>query len=465
MTTVTQSVSPTILVYSHENKRVYYEFSANSHDLSGKNLQSYSFLKSINNFTGTFQFTVKENIENYTKGLSFYNNVRNLDVVVIKENQDIDFIGVITSVSFSGVANGFQKVINISGKSIEYLFEYLTISLDATAMAWAGSSINTAIANISAKLSTNEDGTAKGCVAVKDAFKSIYNEFVTVAKDHATLSNVAIINLIEDWFGTDYIVCDSKLEFKYPISSNLFTNGTCNFISYLKNLLPQNVYEIFGVIEGGKPKIKIREVPFSAENWKNLGSITIDPLYLEQYTTTKSIEEVYTVFYSYVEGSPVSPEFQEVLNAIQMGKNANTAPAAYDSNKIAKYGYKPLKCNFIGFRTEVAVETEDTFISNIKELNEKLKNWYGNLDTMLDATFVVVKKNDANIYTIKNGLGNIGEKIKFNKGQFYIAGVEHSWRYGSSVKITYHCERGGHYDNAGNYNELLDITAPYGELK
>lgn len=474
-----QKTVPTIKIYSYIDNHCVYQFNADNVTpyMSGGNLQSYSYQKSVNNFTGTFQFAVKEAVENYNNSGSFMNKIHGLDIVVISENDiDIDFIGVVTTISFSATANGLNKIINISGKSIEFLFEYINIPLDCTAMAWTQEYINTSIANINNKLSNkgNGEGFSEPSL-IKNSLLKIYDDFKQVAQTLSTLTNTKILELIEYWYGVDFIDCADQLKFQYPISSNLLTDGTVNYINYVRNLLPKNVYEFYGVIINNKPKIRIREMPFSANVWKNLPSLRINPDFLTQYTLTKSIEEVYTVFYSYIEGSAISPDFYEKLQAIEMGTNAENAVAAINMSKVNLYGYNPLKCNFVGFKNSVATETADVIKKRYKDLNILLRDWYGDLDTMYDATISVARDSAGNYQTEKfkindpyyklfKGSGSIGEKLKFSEGEFYITGVEHSWRYGQSIMITYHCERGGNYDSAGNYHELTNISMPYAEF-
>ena len=468
---VIQKTSPKIEFYSSKTNLPYQVFAKdNESQQSGQNLQSYSFQKSINNIAGTFQIVVKEDVDGFSNSNSFYNNVNTLDIVTISEgNDDIDFIGVVTTISYAGQANGFQKLINISGRSIEFLFEYLNISLDATAMAWTQGETNITVANLNVKFAVKEytskedPGKETGAVSVKGALNTLFNSFCDVARQKVpNLANTKIIDIINFWYGGSIFECDPEMKFKYPISSNLFTDGTINILSYIRNLLPSNIYEIYGIVKSGRPKIMVRQVPFNPEDWVKLPYLYIDSDFLTQFTFTKSIEEVYTVFYSYIEGSQISPAFQEALNAIQNGLNMENSGAAWNKEKIARYGYKPLKCNFIGFHTPVATEMPDSFKKNIKKLNQDICNWYGDLDTMLDATISVVK--DSSRKRLKEGNGDIGERLIFNGGEFYITGNEHSWQYGQSIKVTYHCERGGNY-TAGKYSELKNITRPYGELK
>lgn len=466
MASIVQSTAPTIKFYSYSNNNCYQSFSKNENG----NLQGYSFNQSLSNLSGDFNISIKEDTENYRNDSSFYNKVHTLDIIQISENgDDIDFIGVVIKKSFNAVANGYNRIINISGKSISWLFEYLTISLDATAMAWTNSTYNIEVAEINKKLSSLSNGEPVP-IPVKEAVNSYFDIFKDAISSLDNLSNTSILSLIGTYFGTstnqevDYKSCfqiENNLKFKYPISSNMLTNGTVNFINYIKNLLPSNIYEIFFAIENNKPKIKIRECPFpysdngimNGSEWKNLRPIFIDKDTLVNYTLTQSIDEVYTIFYSYVEGSSLSPEFHEKLQAIMAGQNAESLKAAKNLEKVKLYGYKPLKCNFIGYNKD----SKEDLGTVAKELNEKIASWYDKLDEMYDATITVVRD-------ISKKPANIGERVLFLDGEFYVTGKEHSWRYGQSIQITYHCERGGFYDGNGNFKELKNITKPHGEF-
>lgn len=485
MGSLVQSTVPVIKFHSCLDKANCYQiFSPNSRFASGTNLQSYSFSRSVNNLEGQFQITIKEDFDSakmfYEE--TFYDKVENLDVVEFFENDVLQFVGVVTDRSFSATANGLQKTISISGKSIEYLFSYLNISFNVTAMAYTKENLNKPIANLQSKWNLGQGGDP---ISVKKMITETFNEYSKVAESLSKLSNTLILNMISVWYGIDPFYVQSGLFFNYPISSNLFTDDVCDFISYVRNLLPQNIYEIFGIIKNGEPKICIREVPFDGEvlvkipnrfamhtytkkgtnyyqggAWSELRSTIIYPEILTDYTITRSINEVYTAFYSYIEGSQFDQSFYENLQSIKSDDTNSGSYAFLNTEKISKYGYKPLRVNFCGFNLPVANEesVKNELNEMLKELNERIGNWYGKLDEMYDATVSCLVVN-------KYKTANVGEKLIFMNGEFYVTGIEHSWTYGYSAKVTYHCERGGAYDLLGNFKSLKNITRKIGELK
>ena len=73
--------------------QTYQEFSTNSKDVSGKNLLSYNFQRSVNSFSGSFSISVKEeNIySSYVEQKKpFLDMVNPFDVVTIQEDSNID---------------------------------------------------------------------------------------------------------------------------------------------------------------------------------------------------------------------------------------------------------------------------------------------------------------------------------------------------------------------------------------
>jgi len=402
-------------------------------------LINYNFSRSIANFGGEFTLTVKDN-----KDGSFIDDIQPLDIVTISESNidenDIDFIGVITRVSFSANANGLQRQLNISGKSIEYLMEYLTISEDVTAMSLADKKLNDVIENMNVKLAIVDNAEKKTykSTMILDAIKASYDAFCKVANNAGEeITNTEVINIIDTYYGSEkFITTTSNFKYKYPITNNMFgKNSTVTIIGFIKDLLPSNVYETFGTIIDGKPKIMVRQVPFGEYAWNNLDSkfeITSDILI--NYTVTKSIEEVYTAFMAYLQNSPFSSDFNLKTAA---ASSSNGSPTNYvNDNKRKKYGFKLLQTNFVGY-----TNTEEDLIKIFSNLNKDLSNYYSRLDEMLDATITVV--NDTSKKASEKA--RIGDKVKFLGGEFYITGEEHTWNYGQSGRITYHCERGGIY--------------------
>ena len=132
MDVIAQAPQPTIKCYhSITNGRadnyLYQEFTPTSRYTAGKNLRSYTYENSIDNFGGSFSFSVTEDIPKYSFDTAFMDEVRPLDIIEISENGDgqtIDFIGVITKVSVGGIASNLTKTVTVSGYSIEWLFTF-----------------------------------------------------------------------------------------------------------------------------------------------------------------------------------------------------------------------------------------------------------------------------------------------------------------------------------------------------
>lgn len=448
-----QSVTPEVFFKSYSTGETYQIFSALNKDnyISGANLQSYSFQRAVNNLGGSFSISVKERTNNNTNyNKTFLDKLSTLDIVLIKENgQKIDFVGVVTSISYTASEGG--KLINVSGRSIEFLLEFFTIALDATAMAWTNTQVAVDAKNNAFKHSMSTDDP----VTISDMVKKSYDFFCEVATQMNKLSNVAVKDLIDRYMtGSDGNLLDgtSTLRYQYPISSNLLQNSTVNWIQYIRNLLPEEVYEIIPDLKSnGLTKLKIRLMPFSASDWIKLPITQIQDYSLINYTLSKSIEEVYTNFYSYVEGSSLSPDFWNHLNASQEGNTKSVT----DVDKVKLYGYKPLQCNFIGFNTESTNEKD--LLSKMTDLNKQLADWYGKLDEVLSGNITI-----ANI----DGLANakIGERVAFIGGQFYVTSENHAWQYGSCAKITYQLDRGGAYTNSGVFSALTGISKSLREL-
>lgn len=447
---VVQSVTPQIEFISYKNGAVYQEFSASSNYVSGMNLQSYQYQRSVNSFGSAFSITVKETSNNdlLETRAPFLDRVHTLDVVKIKENDlgSVNFVGVVTNIAYTASEN--SKLITISGKGIEFLLEYFTIALDASAMAWTGSeNVMTNARNLEYKATDGGDGPAK----ISDVVNKSFNFFCEVATGAEKISNIKVKELIEKYMknGASLLDGSSNLEFQFPISSNLLQNSTINWVNYIRNLLPEAVYEMYAIVINGVTKLKIRQMPYSASDWVNLPCVKIEDYSVVNYSLQKSIDEVYTNFYSYVEGTALSPEFWNNLTATTQGNMRSVTL----TDKVKLYGYKPLQCNFIGFNTESNVDIRARFAA----LNNTLADWYGRLDEMLTGTLTII-----NIEGKRHA--KIGERISFLGGQFYINTEIHNWNYGSSPTISYHLDRGGRYSTTGNFSELTGLSKALAEL-
>lgn len=396
------------------------------------NFTSYNFSKNINNMSGEFSFTIKP------RDIDFY-SISNLDIVKIYEGDELVFIGVVTKTTQNSSLQGDTVV--IAGKEICYLFELLFYSYDISVMCYLNETQRTDASNISLKLNLN--GTENE--SIKNKLLTLYKDFKELVND-SKQKRTFITELIDVVFNSDFLEVDSNIKFEYPISSNLFNNSDTNYISFIKNLLPSPIYEIYGKIENSQPYIQIRQVPFDKEDWDNLSkkNIIIDENYLESFSFSKNCEEVYSVFYCYIENSLISAENTQKATAI------STNPyAIVNVEKMNRYGCKPLKVSFVGYgedfsnvnSKEELNKKQDNTMSKLGEFllnqNKKLEKWFSNIDEMLIGTFSLVnnwKKSPS-----------IGDVVKFRDKEFYVTSVEHSWSYGQKGKINLKVDRGGVY--------------------
>lgn len=440
-----QNISNKIECYhtKNKNKQSYYEFSPTSNSLAGKNLLSYNFDKSVNQLSCNFSFSLRD------VNSDFFDRVETLDIIKIYPDlmqNDSFFMGVITDIGYSASATG-QRIVNIKGKSIFWLFEYLNLTLDVTAMAVLGDEKVTNALNSAAKLNLNKES-----ISIKSAFNEVFTSFKDVSRGN--LGNPFVVDVIDTWFGSDVFDIDSTVKFNYPITNNLYSNSVINFISFMKGLLPDEVYEMYGVIKDGIPKVKVREVPFSSEKWKSLQlGKKINPLEVKNYNVSRSIQNVYTVFYSFLQGSVVDSDLYKKAIATTEGYNN-----AVVSDKVKKYGYKPLNVNFVGFPQEFA--NDDNVSKNISEkfldLSTELKKYYENLDEMYNGTISTILLN-------KMSIPEVGTIVEFLNGEFYLNSIDVSWSYGQSTIVNYNCSRGGKYTN-GEFQKLDNITKEYREF-
>ncbi|MBO4640889.1 MAG: hypothetical protein J5710_14150 [Treponema sp.] len=447
-----QSPQPIILCYHSISKgeavkELYYSFTPTSDYPAGKNLQSYSFDKSIDDFGTSFSFSVKENPN--SKSL-FMDQVRLLDVIVISESgsqQKIDFIGVVTTVSAGGTASNLNKVVNVSGKSIEWLFKFYNINADIKCVIF-----NNAAANNTFKTDLAKKHGTEG-ITIKDIVKESYNMFEKETSKTKALSNFLIGEIIFLWYGYNWVEASDE-KFFYPISSNLFDSGKINVIDYIKKLLPAPIYEIFGDIDNiGKPVIRARKAPFD----NPVSNIKIDPDLLSDFTLTKSCDEVYTAFMPYIEGSSQSPDFYMNLATAEGVKERGYDCALRSDKKSEIYGYQLLTCSFMGYTADSDNSKETIDKKKLQQLAEQLRKWFENLDEMYTGDFTIV-----NITSEKHA--KIGEWLGFADGLFYVVSEKHTWNYGDNPMINYQVIRGGDYVG-GNFKEIKNISSVYKEFE
>lgn len=437
-------------------------------------LQSYQFSLSKNDVTGSFSLTFFPESAN-----GIYDLLEILDIVEIYENKreyekfsfslfkkdiPIDrskipvFIGIIKSKKYvSQVTDGgIVRRLQVSGISAAGLVSQFYLNLDTTAMCLTKQFAESE--SFSNKLTTQLSTEKK----VDAIIKAIWESFCNLAEQVGT---VAIKSLIENTMGKNIFDCDTST-FNYPLSNPFKGEQTQDFYSLIDGVIPQPLYEKFAYMDfdSGKMRIKIRQVPFRkkgdddtakdengiAVNWENLRSTEILSYTVQNVDLTQSDNEVYTVFFSYLRGYPVNTD--KLMRIIAMKEQDVYAPNSmikYNPKKYQIYGYRPLIATFNGYNTTDTEETSD-INKNLTKCNERLQEWFGDLERMLSGSITIAMTYD-------NTPIMPGEKVKFLGGEFYVEGISHNWTYGQGGNINLSVSRGGEYQD-GSFTPLKDFT-------
>ena len=451
MEVVSQAPQPVIKCYhsiidGKAASELYQEFSPTSSHLAGQNLVSYDFEKSIDNFGGSFSFTVKEEVTTNDLETTFMDKVQPFDIIEIYESgsvKKVDFIGVVTTVSFGGISSNLNKTVSVSGKSIEWLFSFYNINCDIKACIDQNTAANnTFLTDLGEKQATEG-------MPIKDIAKASYKAFKERVEVNQSVSNFIIGDIIQKWYGSDFFEASND-KFIFPITSNLFESSRINVIDYIRKLLPAPIYEIFGFIDDLKrPRICVRKVPYANPKEK----YEIKSVLLTDFTLTKSCEELYTAFLPYIEGSSQSADFYMNLQAAKTSKEKGYDAALINKEKAKLYGLQLLTCSFVGYTYDKENEIDN---SSIKKLADEMNSLFSNLEEMYSGDFTIVHLPDEKV-------ANIGEWVKFAKGLFYITSAKHSWRYGDSPMINYQVIRGGEYIGS-TFKPLKKLSYIYREF-
>ena len=465
MEILSQAPQPTIKCYhsitdGKADNQLYQSFTPTSLDRAGRNLQSYSFENSIDNFGGSFSFTIKEDIPKNALYTAFMDEVRPLDIIEISENGDgsrIDFIGVVTTISVGGISSNLNKTVTISGKSIEWLFTYYNINTDIKACIFQNDAANTSFKVDLAEKSGTEPMKIKDIVvaSLKTFFEYANKVNETEESDGILISNTLIGEIINKWYGSDFndFVVTTDDVFLYPISSNLFDTGKINVIDYIRKLLPSPIYEVFGFIDDmNKPKLCARKVPFDDPK----ASFDIKPVYLTDFTLTRNCEEVYTAFMPYIEGSSQSADFYMNLQSAMAGKENGYNAAISNQDKVKVYGYPLLTCSFVGYNLNPETGSEGVSNTEMRKLADKMNQWFSKMDEMFNGDFTIVN-------IARNRTAKIGEWVGFLEGLYYVNSASHSWNYGDNPMINYRVGRGGIWNN-GNFKAITNLSVVYREF-
>lgn len=415
-------------------------------------LQSMQFTLSVNDISGSFSLTLFPEIGND----SLFDKIKVLDIVVIKEAEKPVFTGIVKRKTYVAQTNdnGGLRRISISGTAVTGLVSQFLVNLDTAAMAIT----NQIASDVSLAKDLTLKMTEKENIAVSEVVKTIWEYFIKIASQNGTPE---VADYIRSLLGdVDNFFMFDESTFFYPLGCIFKGQQTQDFFSIVDGVIPSPVYEKFArMASDGKMKIVIRKVPFDADKWagdKTTNPIkhTLDAKLVKGLTLALSDNEVYTVFYAYLNNSPIDEQKSLILSTMENKKDN----VLVDSDKYRVYGYKPMIAHFIGYGKKDG-STDNSSQSEMQKMSEKLKEWYEKLPEMLSGSITLAmtnwhEKDKSSVISIMPG-----DVVLFLNGEFYVEGVTHSWNYGAGGEINLSVSRGGKYENGSFEGEIPNFTS------
>lgn len=415
-------------------------------------LQSMQFTLSVNDISGSFSLTLFPEIN----GKSLFDIVKVLDVVEIKEAEKPVFTGIVKKKNYAAQTNdnGGLRRISISGTAVTGLVSQFLVNLDTAAMAISS--------QIASDVSLAKDLTlqmaAKKNISVAEVVKTIWKYFVKISSQSGTPKIAEyIVSLLG---GIDRFFVFDDTTFFYPLGCIFKGQQTQDFFSIVDGVIPSPVYEKFAYCGNDGMKIIIRQVPFDADKWAggktpNPVKHTLESKLVKGLSLAQSDNEVYTVFYAYLNNSPIDEQKSLILSTMERKKDT----VLVNSEKYKIYGYKPMIAHFIGYTNKDGEKDTDSQ-NKMQEVSKKLKEWYENLPDMLNGSITLAmtdrhEKDKSSVISIMPG-----DVVSFLNGEFYVEGITHSWNYGTGGEINLSVSRGGKYSDSGKFlGEIPDFTS------
>jgi hypothetical protein len=447
-----------------------------------KVLQSYQFSLQIGDVSGSFSLSFYP-LADYSGTLGselvalsqeqgklpLWDLIEIMDIVKIFEETNATasgpgkgtpvFTGVIRTKRLGATANdgGVSKRMTVSGTAVTGLVSQYYVNLDTKAVCLTETMANQEglSKDLTASLVTAPDKHLK----VSEVVQKVWKYFGEIDSNAGQLVNSDIYLVMQRFMGGpgDIFAVDDGLEFFYPLGCIFDGKSTQDFFSLIDRLLPEPLYEKFAYTDmesGGKMRVRIRECPFSPDKWADLNLVTLRSTEVKGYELEMSDREVYTCFYTYLDGYAVEADKALLLSTQTQKANAELV----QGKKWERYGYRPLLCHSIGYGVKDGEKDEETK-GKLGEKNKQLCEWFGDLDEMLSGTITLAMTYGSGELGHPSGLMP-GDAVAFLGGQFYVEGVTHSWSYNSGGEISLSVSRGGDY-STGKFKRLgKDVFSP-----
>jgi hypothetical protein len=443
-----QAPRPEVKIYDPKSDKEKLYFST----ASKKVLREYSFKTSVDDVRGQFSLTFYP--DEYDGSDPIFDQINELDIVRIYEQYYEGsmlatkilptFTGVVRSIKYASQASGnnVTRKLVVSGHSVAGLVSNFYLNMDANAMAVtkrkrAQENVATLFNECVSYESPPEPKS------LKEITDAIWKVFIDIANNRdGEMSNPKIKEMLDKWIGSgpdELFDIDENIFFQYPLGVIFDGKTTKSFFDLIDGLMPSPPYEKFAYTDHstGKMRIRIRECPFDEDEWNKIKGGELPIKLIKSVNIERNDNEVYTVFFSWLDNSAIGINMALKLQADEEpGPNPTLV---IDDDKYKIYGYRPLFVHFKGYGKKEG-ETDEKTAKNLKELNERLKNWYNDIELMQNGQITMSTDLSAD-------MPQAGEKISFIGGEFYVTAAEHRWSYKGNPETILTVTRGAKYQN------------------
>lgn len=395
-------------------------------------LISYEFTSSLKSQSDPFSLSLvpRQDVNGYT----WKDKIKQRDIVYISEFDKVRYIGIVKNTTYSMTMNDGKpnRSVLVSGVSIGGMLE--TFDLPMNIFLWFNESVSANTQNdkltqaLNSQLNQDQD--------IGSIFKAINDGFfsVTFGSSQSSTGFAAIVNKY-------FELVAENLTAYYPMNIRPFQTDSNTLWTIYRQILPEPIYEIYGLYEDEKYKLICREAPFDYLDWKDLPITTLDPLYLISQDLSDTDEEVFTHYYSTMPNSVYSQ------NEIYASSSLSDV-AVFDNEKLPIYGYRKIQALFPFFD----LDHKGTFSARdfLKANSRRMFDWYHNNLEFQSGTITME--------TVPDKYVNIGERIKYLEGsansiEFYVESIKRTMKYPESMVSVHSVTRGYEY---GQANVMID---------
>jgi hypothetical protein len=392
----------------------------------------------------SFQLTLERDKDGYT----WYDKIHVRDLVFIREHGKTRFAGYIQNRRYVARMGdkGPQRSIAISGTSIGGFLTTFSIIMDLHILS-SNQTAKDAASQFMAAIASNIDVNQ----SMAELMKAVFKAFLDMVDKIGGSQNIGVRQIIEKFFNIGGKF-SPNVKAKYPYCLSLFQTGENSLWDVISQIVTPPFHELYGLwnyaMGANNYELIMRPTPFNPSDWSAL-PISVIPddipaLFLKDYDIGDSDNDMKTIYGCFLPGSAISREKAMTLDNFKYSMK-------FDNDMWPYYGYRPLFTELRYFNR--AKEKDFTDVATmIAELSQQLYDWFHNNAGFLTGT-VSIENVETTEYT---HYPQIGERLGFLGGEFYIEQTRHSWQYGGEMVKTLGVSRGFLYSKGGTQTGAID---------